>query len=136
MLIPKEPCEKPRNVPPIARMRHGMTRRELWDALQSWERAECFAPFSDDLEILRDALTKGAKEPAAKRAEQADPTELPAYIEAAGDVIVERPDGSRYRGFVDAISFEKDKTIRPPGGVPVTTLGAVFVRLFLTRPFV
>jgi hypothetical protein len=116
-----EPC----NIPP--RIEQGMSRREILNALLTWER-DCplFAPVRDDLAVLRQVLWKATDRPG---------DELP-YVEKDADLIVERPDGSRYRGYVDSIGFEKDKTIHPPGGVPLTTLGAAYARIVLTRPFV
>jgi hypothetical protein len=106
-----------------------MTRREQLGVLLRWERqVEFFAPYRDDLAVLRETLSKMIDGPV-------DPAELP-YIEADCDVIVQRPDGSRYRGYIDAISFEKDRTIHPPNCAPVTTLGGVFTKILLTRPFV
>jgi hypothetical protein len=99
--------------------------------------------------MIEDNELAGAAAPAPERVEQtpmrpscrtldafADPTELPPYIEADGPVIVQRSDGSLWRGYVDGFSAEKDQTIHPScGGMPVTTLGRVYICVRLTRPF-
>jgi hypothetical protein len=129
MLIPKTPHAEARGIAPTARMQRGMSRRELLDVLIGWEhRTEFFTPVREDLAVLRETMSKMINGPM-------DPVEMP-FIEADCDVLVQRPDGSRYRGYVDAISFERDKTLHPPNSAPVTTLGAVFTRIVLSRPFV
>jgi hypothetical protein len=110
----------------VARIQPGASRREILDTLLFWERrVELFADFREDLAVLRQTLWKATNEPG---------DELP-YIEKDGDVIVARPGGSLYRGFIDAITYMKDKTLQPPNSVPVVTLGDVLLRIVLTRAY-
>ena len=50
------------------------------------------------------------------------------------EAVVIRRGGTYFRGYVESIAFESDKTVSPPNGPPTHYYGDVFTRIKITRP--